>query len=220
MGLAFVLAAPATWDAEKLRTGKRTAMAASYMAGHPVMKEIHGDLKRRMDKAVTDFQTHLVSLRTGRANVQLLDQVRVDYYGTPTPLTQVAQVTTPEANLILVQPWDASLLKEIEKALRAPEHGFNPNSDGRILRVPIPPMTEERRRDVVKQLNKELEDHRTALRNVRRDGNDHLKKLAKDKKIGEDEEKRAQDEVQGMLNDEIRRMEEAAKRKEADIMQI
>jgi ribosome recycling factor len=195
-------------------------MAASYMAGHPVMKEVHADLKRRMDKAVTDFQTHLVSLRTGRANVQLLDQVRVDYYGTPTPLTQIAQVTTPEANLILVQPWDASLLKEIEKALRAPEHGFNPNSDGRILWVPIPPMTEERRRDVVKQLNKELEDHRTALRNVRRDGNDHLKKLAKDKKIGEDEEKRAQDEVQGMLNDEIRRMEEAAKRKEADIMQI
>jgi ribosome recycling factor len=195
-------------------------MAASYMAGNPVLKELHGDLKRRMDKAVTDFQTHLVSLRTGRANVQLLDQVRVDYYGTPTPLTQIAQVTTPEANLILVQPWDASLLKEIEKALRAPEHGFNPNSDGRILRVPIPPMTEERRRDVVKQLNKELEDHRTALRNVRRDGNDQLKKLAKDKKIGEDEEKRAQDEVQGMLNDEIRRMEEAAKRKEADIMQI
>lgn len=195
-------------------------MAVSFMAGHPVLKELHGDLKRRMDKAVTDFQTHLISLRTGRASVQLLDQVRVDYYGTPTPLTQVAQVTTPEANLIMVQPWDASLLKEIEKALRAPEHGFNPNSDGRILRVPIPPMTEERRRDVVKQLNKELEDHRTALRNVRRDGNDHLKKLAKDKKISEDEEKRAQDEVQGMLNDEIRRMEEAAKRKETDIMQI
>ena len=195
-------------------------MAVSFMAGHPVLKELHGDLKRRMDKAVTDFQTHLISLRTGRASVQWLDQVRVDYYGTPTPLTQVAQVTTPEANLIMVQPWDASLLKEIEKALRAPEHGFNPNSDGRILRVPIPPMTEERRRDVVKQLNKELEDHRTALRNVRRDGNDHLKKLAKDKKISEDEEKRAQDEVQGMLNDEIRRMEEAAKRKETDIMQI
>jgi ribosome recycling factor len=195
-------------------------MAASYMATSAVLKELHGDLKRRMDKAVTDFQTHLVSLRTGRANVQLLDQVRVDYYGTPTPLTQIAQVTTPEANMIVVQPWDAGLVKEIEKALRAPEHGFNPQSDGRILRVPIPPMTEERRRDVVKQLNKELEDHRTALRNVRRDGNESLKKLAKDKKIGEDEEKRAQDEVQGMLNDEIRRLEEAARRKEADIMQI
>lgn len=195
-------------------------MAVSYMATNPLLKELHGDLKRRMDKAVTDFQTHLISLRTGRASVQLLDQVRVDYYGTPTPVTQVAQVTTPEAGLILVQPWDVSILKEIEKALRAPEHGFNPQSDGRILRVPIPPMTEERRRDVVKQLNKELEDHKTALRNVRRDGNDSLKKLAKDKKIGEDEEKRAQDEVQAMLNDEIRRMEEAAKKKEADIMQI
>jgi ribosome recycling factor len=195
-------------------------MAASFMAANPVLKELHGDLKRRMDKAVTDFQTHLVSLRTGRANVQLLDQVRVDYYGTPTPLTQIAQVTTPEANLIVVQPWDASLIKEIEKALRAPEHGFNPQSDGKLLRIPIPPMTEERRRDVVKQLNKELEDHRTALRNVRRDGNDHLKKLAKDKKISEDEEKRAQEEVQAMLNEEIKRMEEAARRKEVDIMQI
>ena len=195
-------------------------MAVSIMAANPLLKELHGDLKRRMDKAVSDFQTHLVSLRTGRASVQLLDQVRVDYYGTPTPVTQVAQVTTPEAGMIVVQPWDPSLLKEIEKALRAPEHGFNPQNDGKLIRVPIPPMTEERRRDVVKQLNKELEDHRTALRNVRRDGNDSLKKLAKDKKIGEDEEKRAQEEVQGMLNEEIRRMEEAAKRKEADIMQI
>jgi len=195
-------------------------MAPSFMATNPVLKELHGDLKRRMDKAVADFQTHLVSLRTGRASVQLLDQVRVDYYGTPTPVTQVAQVTTPEAGMILVQPWDPSLMKEIEKALRAPEHGFNPQNDGKLIRVPIPPMTEERRRDVVKQLNKELEDHRTALRNVRRDGNDNLKKLAKDKKISEDEEKRAQEEVQAMLNEEIRRMEEAARKKETDIMQI
>jgi len=195
-------------------------MAVTFMAGNLVLKELHSDLKRRMDKAVVDFQTHLVSLRTGRANVQLLDQVRVDYYGTPTPLTQIAQVTTPEASMIVVQPWDVSLLKEIEKALRAPEHGFNPSNDGKVIRVPIPPMTEERRRGVVKQLNQELEDHKTALRNVRRDGNDHLKKLAKDKKISEDEEKRAQEEVQTMLNDEIRKLEEAARRKEADIMQI
>jgi ribosome recycling factor len=195
-------------------------MAVAFMTTNPVLKELHAGLKRRMDKAVTDFQTHLVSLRTGRANVQLLDQVRVDYYGTPTPLTQIAQVTTPEASMIIVQPWDVSLLKEIEKALRAPEHGFNPSNDGKLIRVPIPPMTEERRRGVVKQLNQELEDHKTALRNVRRDGNDHLKKLAKDKKISEDEEKRAQEEVQTMLNDEIQRMEEAARRKEADIMQI
>ncbi len=195
-------------------------MAVSFMTGNPVLKEVHSDLKRRMDKAVADFQTHLVSLRTGRASVQLLDQVRVDYYGTPTPLTQIAQVTTPEASMILVQPWDVSLLKEIEKALRAPEHGFNPSNDGKLIRVPIPPMTEERRRGVVKQLSQELEDHKTALRNVRRDGNDHLKKLAKDKKISEDEEKRAQEEVQTILNDEIRKLEEAARKKEIDIMQI
>ena len=195
-------------------------MAVTFMAGNLVLKELHSDLKRRMDKAVADFQTHLVSLRTGRATAALLENVRVDYYGTPTPLTQVAQVTAPEANLILVAPWDASLVKDIEKVLRSPEHGFNPTSDGRQLRVPIPPMTEERRRDVVKKLNQMTEDHRTALRNIRRDGNDSLKKLAKEKKVGEDEEKRAQDEVQTMLNDEIRRLEELARRKESDIMQI
>jgi ribosome recycling factor len=195
-------------------------MAPSFMASHAVLKDVHGDLRRRMDKAVGDFQHHLVSLRTGRATAALLENVRVDYYGTPTPLNQVAQVSAPEANLLVVAPWDAGLVKEIEKVLRAPEHGFNPQSDGRQLRIPIPPMTEERRRDVVKQLNGRLEDHKTALRNVRRDGNDSLKKLAKDKKVSEDEEKRAQDEVQAMLNDEIRRMEEMAKKKEAEIMQI
>jgi len=195
-------------------------MAASYMAGIAVLKDLHADLRRRMDKAVTDFQSHLVSLRTGRATAALLDNVRVDYYGTPTPLTQVAQVTAPEANLILVAPWDASLVKDIEKVLRSPEHGFNPSSDGRQLRVPIPPMTEERRRDVVKKLNQMTEDHRTALRNIRRDGNDSLKKLAKEKKLSEDEEKRSQDEVQAMLNEDIRRLEELARKKEADIMHI
>ncbi len=195
-------------------------MAASFMASNATLKDVHADVKRRMDKAVADFQHHLVSLRTGRATVALLDQVRVDYYGTLTPLNQVAQVSAPEANMIVVAPWDAGLVKEIEKALRAPEHGFNPQNDGKQVRVPIPPMTEERRRDVVKQLNKELEDHRTALRNVRRDGNETLKKLAKDKKVSEDDEKRAQDEVQAMLNEEIRRMEELAKKKEAEIMQV
>src|ERR1700761_9388528 len=124
-------------------------MAASFMAGNPVLKELHGDLRRRMDKAVADFQTHLVSLRTGRASVHLLDQVRVDYYGTPTPVTQVAQVTTPEAGLILIQPWDAGLTKEIKKAWRPPDQGSNPQTDANLPRFPIPPMTEERRRDVV-----------------------------------------------------------------------
>jgi ribosome recycling factor len=144
----------------------------------------------------------------------------VDYYGTPTPISQLGQVSTPEAQLILIQPWDPSVLKEIEKAIQASDLGFNPQSDGKLIRVPIPPMTEERRRDVVKHLNKVLEEHRTAVRNVRRDGNDALKKLAKDKKISEDEEKRALEEVQKMTDEEIRKMEDMCKRKEAEVMQV
>ena len=195
-------------------------MAVSTMAGIPALKELSSDLRRRMDQAVATFQAHLASTRTGRASVHMLDQVKVDYYGTPTPISQVAQVSTPEAQLIVISPWDPTVLKEIEKALQASDLGFNPQSDGKVIRVPVPPMTEERRRDVVKHLNKVLEEHRTAVRNVRRDGNDALKKLAKDKKISEDEEKRALEEVQKMTDDEIRRMEEMSCRKEAEVMQV
>lgn len=195
-------------------------MAASFMAGIPALKDLYDDLKRRMEKAVADFQANLASTRTGRASIHMLDQVKIDYYGTHTPITQLAQVSTPEAQLILIQPWDPSVLGEIEKTLRASDLGLNPQSDGKLIRVPIPPMTEERRREVVKHLNKVLEEHRTAVRNVRRDGNDALKKLAKDKKISEDEEKRALDEVQKMTDDEIRRMEELCRKKEADVMQV
>ena len=166
-------------------------MAVSAMAGIPALKELSADLKRRMDQAVTGFQANLASTRTGRASVHMLDQIKVDYYGTHTPVTQLAQVSTPEAQLILIQPWDPTVLKEIEKAILTSDLGFNPQSDGKLIRLPVPPMTEERRRDVCKHLNKVLEEHRTAVRNVRRDGNDALKKLAKDKKISEDEEKRA-----------------------------
>lgn len=195
-------------------------MAVSAMAGIPALKELSGDLKRRMDQAVAGFQANLASTRTGRASVHMLDQVKVDYYGTPTPISQLAQVSAPEAQLILIQPWDPSIVTEIDKALRTSDLGFNPQSDGKIIRVPIPPMTEERRRDVCKHINKVLEDHRTAVRNVRRDGNDALKKMAKDKKISEDEEKRALEEVQKMTDEEIRRMEELSRRKEAEVMQI
>ncbi|HEX8711948.1 MAG TPA: ribosome recycling factor [Terracidiphilus sp.] len=195
-------------------------MAASFMGGNPALKDLYGDLKRRMDSAVTDFQSSLASTRTGRASAHMLDQVKVDYYGTPTPITQIAQLSTPEAQLILISPWDPTVLKEIEKAIQASDLGFNPMSDGKIIRVPVPPMTEERRRDVCKHLHKLLEEHRTAVRNVRRDGNDALKKLSKDKKISEDEEKRAMDEVQKMTDDEIRRMEELSQRKEAEVMQV
>ncbi|HEX8811287.1 MAG TPA: ribosome recycling factor [Terracidiphilus sp.] len=195
-------------------------MAVSAMAGIPALKDLSADVKRRMDQAVTGFQSNLASVRTGRASVHMLDQVKIDYYGTPTPVSQMAQVSAPEAQLILIQPWDPSVIKEIEKALQTSDLGFNPQTDGKVIRVPIPPMTEERRRDVVKHLNKVLEEHRTAIRNVRRDGNDTLKKLAKDKKISEDEEKRALDEIQKLTDEEIKRMEEMSKRKEAEVMQV
>ena len=195
-------------------------MAVSIMAGIPALKELNAGLRRRMDQAVATFQANLASTRTGRANVHMIDQVKVDYYGTHTPISQLAQVSTPEAQLIVIAPWDPSTLKEIEKALRVADLGFNPISDGKVLRVPVPPMTEERRREVCKHLNKVLEEHRTAVRNVRRDGNEALKKLAKEKKISEDDEKRALEEVQKMTDEEIRRMEELSRKKEAEVMQV
>ena len=195
-------------------------MAVSIMAGIPALKELNAGLRRRMDQAVATFQANLASARTGRASVHMLDQVKVDYYGTQTPISQLAQVSSPEAQLILIAPWDPTVLKEIEKAVRTADLGFNPISDGKLLRVPVPPMTEERRREVCKHLNKVLEEHRTAVRNVRRDGNAALKKLAKEKQISEDEEKRALEEIQKMTDEEIRRMEELSQKKEAEVMQV
>ena len=193
---------------------------SSFMAGSPALKDLYNDLKRRMDSAVADFQSNLAATRTGRASVHMLDQIRVDYYGTPTPINQMAQVSAPEPQLITIAPWDPTILKEIEKAIQAADLGLNPLSDGKIIRVPVPPMTEERRRDVCKHINKVLEEHRTAVRNVRRDGNDGVKKLTKDKKISEDDEKRALEEVQKMTDAEIRRMEELSQKKEAEVMQV
>jgi ribosome recycling factor len=193
---------------------------ASFIEGNPATKGLYGDLKRRMDGTVATFQASLASTRTGRASVHMLDQVKVDYYGTHMPINQLAQVSTPEAQLILIAPYDPTVVKEIEKALQGSDLGLNPQSDGKVIRVPIPPMTEERRRDVVKHLKRVLEEHRTAVRNVRRDGNDALKKLAKDKKISEDDEKRALEEVQKMTDEEIRRMEELSAKKEIEVMQV
>jgi len=193
---------------------------APVMAGIPALKETHAQLRTRMDKAVQDFQTNLASVRTGRASIHMLDQIKVDYYGTDTPVNQVAQITTPDANMIVIQPWDTSLIGNIEKALRTSDLGFNPQNDGKLVRVPVPPMTEERRREVVKHLHRVLEDHRTAVRNIRRDGNDLIKKAAKDKKISEDEEKRSLDEMQKLTDEEIKRMEEMAKKKEVEVMQV
>ena len=185
-----------------------------------MIADVKKTAEQKMKKSLEALRNDLAKVRTGRAHTGLLDHVMVDYYGTPTPVSQMAQVSTPEAQLILIQPWDPSVIKEIEKALQTSDLGLNPQSDGKIIRVPIPPMTEERRRDVVKHVNKVLEEQRTAVRNVRRDGNDTLKKLAKDKKISEDEEKRALEEIQKLTDEEIKRMEEMAKRKEAEVMQV
>jgi ribosome recycling factor len=195
-------------------------MAVSIMAGIPALKELNADLRRRMDQAVATFQASLAATRTGRASVHMLDQLKVDYYGTHTPISQLAQVSAPEAQLIVISPWDPTILKDIEKAIQTSDLGFNPQSDGKVIRVPVPPMTEERRRDVCKHINKILEEQRTAVRNVRRDGNDALKKLAKEKKISEDDEKRSLEEVQKMTDEEIRRMEELSRKKEAEVMQV
>jgi len=193
---------------------------ASFMDSIPALKELASDLKRRMDQAVATFQANLASTRTGRASVHMLDQVKVECYGTHMPINQLGQVSTPDAQSILISPWDPTVVKDIEKAIQAADLGFNPQSDGKVIRIPVPPMTEERRRDVCKHLNKVLEEHRTAVRNVRRDGNDALKKMAKDKKVSEDEEKRAMEEVQKMTDEEIRRMEELSRKKEAEVMQV
>src|SRR5882672_3931236 len=194
-------------------------MAPATMAAIPGLKEIYVQLKTRMDKAVEDFRKEMAATRTGRANVHMLDSVSVDYYGTQTPLNQVASVHA-ETQLITVQAWDTSQLQAIEKAIRSADLGLNPMNDGKLIRVPVPPLTEERRKEMVKHLNKILEDHRTAVRNVRRDGNDAIKKAMKDKKISEDEERKALDEIQKLTDDEIRKMEELSRAKEKELMTV
>ncbi len=193
---------------------------ASAMAGMEALKGTHQQLRARMESSVEDFRGHLLAARTGRANVHMLDTVKVDYYGTDTPVAQMGQVSTPEPTLILVQPYDLSMIGTIEKAIRMSPAGLNPMSDGKVIRVPVPPMTEERRKEVVKQLNKTAEDHKTAIRNIRRDGNDQIKKAAKDKLISADDEKRANDEVQQLTDAEIKRIEELFKAKEKEILTV
>lgn len=195
-------------------------MAQATMATVPALKEGYGQLKARMDKAVEDFRKAMAATRTGRASVHMLDSVSVEYYGSQMPLNQIAQVHAPEAQLITVQPFDPSSLGPIEKAIRSADLGLNPMNDGKIIRVPVPPLTEERRRDMVKHLHKILEEHRTAVRNIRRDGNELIKKALKDKKITEDDERKAMEEIQKLTDDEIKKMEEMSKAKEKEVMEI
>ena len=195
-------------------------MAQISMAALPALKDAFTQLKTRMDKAVEDFRKELASQRTGRANVHMLDSVHVEAYGAMVPLTQVGNISAPEASLITVAPWDTSLTGAIEKAIRSSDLGFNPQNDGKVIRVPVPALTEDRRKDMVKHLNKVLEEHRTAMRNIRRDGNDAIKKAMKDKLISEDEERGSMEQMQKITDDEIKKMEEMLKVKEKEVMQV
>jgi len=183
-------------------------------------KDEIAQIRRRMDKAVDDLRKELAAIRTGRASISILDHIQVDYYGTATPVNQVAQLAAPDATLITVQPYDASLVGPVEKAIRASDLGLNPSNDGRLIRIPIPPLTEERRKTLAKHVHKVLEEHRTAVRNIRRDGNEHMKKMLKDKAISEDDEKKSLDEIQKLTDDYVKKLEEVAKAKEAEIMKV
>jgi ribosome recycling factor len=182
--------------------------------------EIEAAAKQRMEKALTDLQQAMAIIRTGRASIHLLDAIRVDYYGTPTPLNQVANLHVPEPGMITVQPWDVSLLATIEKTIRTSDLGINPANDGKIIRLPIPPLTEERRKELVKKLHAVAEDHRVAVRNIRRDCNEHIKRLSKDKKISEDEDRKGHEETQKLTDACMKRIDEAAKIKEKEILDI
>src|SRR5262245_29588585 len=193
---------------------ENTAAAGGHTFGS--VKEIESNLKTRMEKAVSDLQHEMASIRTGRASLGILDHIRVDYYGTPTPLNQLANLHVPEPSLITIQPWDVSQIGPIEKAIRASDLGLNPANDGKLIRLPITPLTEERRKELVKRLHGVAENHRVAVRNIRRDGNEAVKKLLKDKKVTEDEEKRAHDEIQKLTDSYMQKIDQASRTKEKE----
>ena len=182
--------------------------------------DVMGDMQARMQKTVEDLGREMGSIRTGRASISILEPVRVDYYGTPTPLNQVANLSVPEPALILIQPWDVSQISAIERAILTSDLGLNPSNDGKVIRLTIPALTEERRKELVKHLHHIVEQHRVAVRNLRRDGNEAVKKLVKDKVISEDAQRRAQDEIQKLTDETIKRLDDASKAKEHEILEI
>jgi ribosome recycling factor len=183
-------------------------------------KDVIKETKPRMEAAIDDVRRKLATVRTGRAAVSLLDTVMVDYYGTPTPLNQMASVHAPEPQMLTVQPWDQTQVANIEKAIRAADLGLNPSNDGKLVRIPIPPLTEERRKQLAKQVHEIAEEHRTAIRNIRRDENDKLKKMLKDKAISEDAERDGLDEVQKLTDTYISKIDDLSKSKEHELMSI
>jgi ribosome recycling factor len=185
-----------------------------------MINDVIKDVQHRMHGAIDALHREFKTLRTGRANAAMLDSVTVDYYGTPTPIAQVASIKVPEASLIVAEPWDKSMVGAIEKAIRNADLGLNPANDGKVVRIPVPQLTEERRKDLVKKAHHIAEESRTAIRQVRRDGNDKLKKMLKEHKISEDDEKRALDEIQKLTDKHIDEVANVLKHKEADIMAV
>lgn len=199
---------------------KTDAQSAAPVTLFNNVKEVETHMKTRMDKAVSDLQHEMASIRTGRASLSLLDNIRVDYYGTPTPLNQIGNLHVPEPAMITIQPWDVSQIGVIEKAIRVSDLGLNPSNDGKLIRLPIPPLTEERRKELVKKLHAAAEHHRVSVRNIRRDANEAVKKLLKDKKVTEDEEKRAHEEIQKLTDSYMGKIDQASKTKEKEILEI
>jgi ribosome recycling factor len=176
--------------------------------------------RKRMDKCIADMQQNLATIRTGRASVSILDHIQANYYGTPTPLSQMASLSTPEPNLIVIQPWDPSTISAIEKAILASDLGLTPASDGKVVRLPIPPLTQERRKQLAKVVGQVAEQHRVAVRQVRHDANDQLKAHLKEKEISEDDEKEGLKKVQDLTNEFIAKVDALQKKKEAEILEI
>jgi ribosome recycling factor len=183
-------------------------------------KDAMTQARTRMEKAVEDFRKELAGVRTGRANVTLLDHIRVDYHGTSMPVNQLGTLSVPEATMIVISPWDPSAVQMIDKAIRTSDLGLNPTNDGKIVRVPIPPLTEDRRKEIVKHLHKVLENHRTAVRNIRRDVKEAVDKLEKDKKISQDEQKRTLDELEKLTHSETKKIEDLSAVKEKEILEV
>jgi len=185
-----------------------------------MIADVKSQAKSAMVKALEAFKRELSKVRTGRASISLLDDIKIDYYGTPTPLNQVGALAVPEPRLITIQPWEKNLIGEIEKAILKSDLGLNPSSDGQLIRLSFPPLTEERRKEMVKQVKRMAEDAKVAVRNSRRDANDTLKKLEKDKAISEDELKRGEKDVQDVTDDYVARIDQVLADKEKDLMEI
>ena len=199
---------------------EQPAPAAASGSAFKNVKEVEANARTKMDRVLAELQQEIAHFRTGRASIGLLDSVRVDYYGTPTPLNQVAQLHVPEPALITVQPFDGSLIGAIEKSIRSADLGLNPSNDGKLIRIPVPALTEDRRREMAKKLSHVAEERRVALRNIRRDANEHLKKLFKDKVISEDEERQALDITQKLTDSQIAKVDQVAKAKEKEILEF